>query len=140
MNVSALNPAAASLLQAIHRKTSAAEAVAPEQSAPAPKPAAATGSGAVDMSSETMGSLLTAQEVKAPNNSSWYGEAMKSYDLDQNGKIDEAEYQKYLDIGHKALGDEAIALDIRQGPSGVSSKQVYPDTITLVPSDATKGS
>jgi hypothetical protein len=106
MSISALNPVIAAAIGGTRKPSSTANAAAPAETATASPPdAALTGSTKGQISSNVQTILLGCQECPAPTPMISVRQALfEQYDSDQNGSIDDTEWQHYLETGERALG------------------------------------
>lgn len=93
-----------------------------------------TGSPTGTLSANARASLLSVQEdLPAISIDTLRKRMFDAYDADQNGAIDEAEWQHIADVGKTAIGGSAQPLDFRTYDSATQSRQVYPSSLTILP-------
>jgi hypothetical protein len=134
MTISALNPVLASIMGVVRKNTPAAEMPADTTSPPDPEACdtALTGSTSGQLSADTKTTLLSYQEDQpAISLKSIRQMLFERYDSDQNGTIDDNEWQQYLGQTHKLMESDGQPVDFRNYDPAAQSQQVYPTKITL---------
>ncbi len=145
MSIGALDPVLASAL-ARTRQTAAAAETAPDPTATGTsdaKTAAATeavagtgmtGSTTAAVSPDTQGAILSLKDLPSISITEIRKRLFDAYDTDQNGTVDDSEYQRYADTNSKFATGDAKPLDFRDyDPAKVSQQKYAFDSITVLP-------
>ncbi|GAA0582998.1 hypothetical protein [Rhizomicrobium electricum] len=139
MSISALNPVFSSALYGTHKSKSAETssdptAIKTDGSAGSASDTALTGTTTAGLSAETQGAITYGlNDLPCISMTEIRQRAMAAYDSDNNGTIDDQEWQAYTDIGRKAGLGDAKPLDFRVYDPSAQSTQVFTGGLTVLP-------